>query len=84
MLVRLEDQETLRMIFSSSTEYAIRGLSELAGHGPEGPIMLDDLVKGTDLAAGFPGQSVSEVGTRGHFAERERARGRVCPGSAGA
>lgn len=41
------------MIFSSSTEYAIRGLSELAGRGPEGPIMLDDLVRGTDLPRDF-------------------------------
>ncbi len=41
------------MIFSSSTEYAIRGLSELASRGPEGPIMLDDLVQGTDLPRDF-------------------------------
>ncbi len=41
------------MIFSSSTEYAIRGLSELAGRGSGGPIMLDDLVRGTDLPRDF-------------------------------
>lgn len=41
------------MIFSSSTEYAIRGLSELASRGKEGPTMLDDLVAGTDLPRDF-------------------------------
>src|SRR5437870_3831823 len=41
------------MIFSSSTEYAIRGLSELAGRGKEGHVMLDDLVAGTDLPRDF-------------------------------
>jgi len=41
------------MIFSSSTEYAIRGLSELAGRGAQAPIMLDDLVAGTDLPRDF-------------------------------
>jgi len=41
------------MIFSSSTEYAIRGLSELAGRGSEVPVMLDDLVAGTDLPRDF-------------------------------
>jgi Rrf2 family protein len=41
------------MIFSSSTEYAIRGLSELAGRKTEGPVMLDDLVAGTDLPRDF-------------------------------
>ena len=41
------------MIFSSSTEYAIRGLSELASRGPSGPLMLDELVAGTDLPRDF-------------------------------
>jgi len=41
------------MIFSSSTEYAIRGLSELAARHAEGPVMLDDLVAGTDLPRDF-------------------------------
>ena len=41
------------MIFSSSTEYAIRGLSELASRGPAGPLMLDQLVAGTDLPRDF-------------------------------
>jgi Rrf2 family protein len=41
------------MIFSSATEYAIRGLSELAGRNLSGPIMLDDLVVGTGLPRDF-------------------------------
>lgn len=41
------------MIFSSSTEYAIRGLAELASRGVEGPVMLDELVSGTDLPRDF-------------------------------
>jgi Rrf2 family iron-sulfur cluster assembly transcriptional regulator len=41
------------MIFSSATEYAIRGLSELAGRNQDGPIMLDDLVAGTGLPRDF-------------------------------
>ena len=41
------------MIFSNPTEYAIRGLSELAAKGPEGNLLLDDLVRGTDLPRDF-------------------------------
>jgi Rrf2 family protein len=41
------------MIFTSATEYAIRGLSELAARKVEGPIMLDDLVAGTGLPRDF-------------------------------
>jgi Rrf2 family protein len=41
------------MIFSNATEYAIRGLSELAARGVSGPVMLDDLVVGTDLPRDF-------------------------------
>ena len=41
------------MIFSSATEYAIRGLSELAGRNLEIPVMLDDLVAGTGLPRDF-------------------------------
>jgi Rrf2 family iron-sulfur cluster assembly transcriptional regulator len=41
------------MIFSSSVEYAIRGLAELAGRSVETPVMLDDLVTGTDLPRDF-------------------------------
>jgi Rrf2 family transcriptional regulator, iron-sulfur cluster assembly transcription factor len=42
------------MIFSSSTEYAMRGLSELSGRAQDGEsIMLDELVAGTDLPRDF-------------------------------
>ena len=41
------------MIFSSSTEYAIRGLSELAARNASGPVMLDELVGGTGLPRDF-------------------------------
>lgn len=41
------------MIFSNATEYAIRGLSELACRSTGSTILLDDLVSGTDLPRDF-------------------------------
>ena len=41
------------MIFSNATEYAIRGLSELAARKADGTILLDDLVGGTGLPRDF-------------------------------
>lgn len=41
------------MIYSSATEYAVRGLSELAGRNVEGTMLLDDLLRGTDLPRDF-------------------------------
>src|SRR5678815_3656486 len=41
------------MIFSTPTEYAIRGLSEMAIRGDDQRVMLDDLVAGTDLPRDF-------------------------------
>jgi len=41
------------MIFSGPTEYAIRGLSEMAIRGDEQRVMLDDLVAGTNLPRDF-------------------------------
>jgi Rrf2 family iron-sulfur cluster assembly transcriptional regulator len=44
------------MIYSAATEYAMRGLSELALRGtgdPNQPVMLDALVAGTDLPRDF-------------------------------
>jgi Rrf2 family protein len=41
------------MIFSNASEYAIRGLSELAGRDSDGPILLDDLIVGTGLPRDF-------------------------------
>ena len=41
------------MIFTSTTEYAIRGLSELASRATVGSVLLDQLVAGTDLPRDF-------------------------------
>ncbi|HEV8606662.1 MAG TPA: Rrf2 family transcriptional regulator [Tepidisphaeraceae bacterium] len=41
------------MIFSSPTEYAIRGLSEMAIRGDDQRVMLDELVDGTGLPRDF-------------------------------
>ena len=41
------------MIYSGRTEYAIRGLSELASRAGEAFVMLDDVVTGTDLPRDF-------------------------------
>jgi len=41
------------MMFSSPTEYAIRGLSEMAMRGDDQRVMLDDLVAGTNLPRDF-------------------------------
>jgi Rrf2 family protein len=41
------------MIFSSATEYAIRGLSELAARRGNAPVLLDELLVGTGLPRDF-------------------------------
>jgi Rrf2 family protein len=41
------------MLYSTMSEYAIRGLSELAVRAPDRQIMLDELVSGTDLPRDF-------------------------------
>ena len=41
------------MIFSSASEYAIRGISELAARGGGGRVLLDDVVAGTGLPRDF-------------------------------
>lgn len=41
------------MIFSNSTEYAIRALAELAGRPADSLVMLDDIVAGTDMPRDF-------------------------------
>ena len=40
-------------MFSGTTEYAIRGLSELAARDTDEPVLLDDLVAGTGLPRDF-------------------------------
>jgi Rrf2 family protein len=41
------------MIFSSASEYAIRGVAELAARGGAGRVLLDDVVAGTALPRDF-------------------------------
>src|SRR5687767_12864522 len=41
------------MIFSSTSEYAIRALSELAGRNVNGTVLLGDLLAGTNLPRDF-------------------------------
>jgi Rrf2 family protein len=41
------------MIFSAATEYAMRGLSELALRGTDDLVLLDTLIEGTDLPRDF-------------------------------
>ena len=41
------------MLYGSASEYAIRGLSELATRSTGGLVMLDDLISGTDLPRDF-------------------------------
>jgi Rrf2 family protein len=41
------------VIFSSATEYAIRGIGELAARGGGGRVLLDDVVAGTGLPRDF-------------------------------
>jgi len=41
------------MIFSNATEYAIRGLSEVAARGSNGRLLLDDVVAGSGLPRDF-------------------------------
>jgi Rrf2 family iron-sulfur cluster assembly transcriptional regulator len=62
------------MIFSSSTEYAIRGLSELAGRGGHGPTIVDDLVSGTDLPRDFLAKVFQKL-VRGGILRSMKGRG---------
>jgi Rrf2 family protein len=62
------------MIFSSATEYAIRGLSELAARNPDGPLMLDDLVAGTGLPRDFVAKIFQKL-VRAGFLRSAKGRG---------
>ena len=81
------------MIFSNATEYAIRGLSEVAARGSNGRLLLDDVVAGSGLPRDFmakvfqklvhAGVLRSAKGRGGGFAIRQMtdkgdARGRGC------
>src|ERR1051325_9101892 len=62
------------MIFSSSTEYAIRGLSELAIRADAGPTIVDDLVAGTDLPRDFLAKVFQKL-VRGGILRSMKGRG---------
>jgi Rrf2 family transcriptional regulator, iron-sulfur cluster assembly transcription factor len=62
------------MIFSNPTEYAIRGIAELAGRAPNGIIMLDDLVSGTDLPRDFLAKLFQKL-VRGGILKSAKGRG---------
>jgi Rrf2 family protein len=44
------------MLYSTNTQYAIRGLAELAGRAGQGSLMLEQLVAGTSLPREFLGK----------------------------
>jgi Rrf2 family protein len=62
------------MIFSNPTEYAIRGLSELAIRGEDKPVMLDELVSGTDLPRDFLAKVFQKL-VRGGVLRSAKGRG---------
>src|SRR4051812_47623373 len=63
-----------RMIYSGRTEYAIRGLSELASRAGEAFVMLDDVVTGTDLPRVFFAKIFQDL-VRGGILKSARGRG---------
>ena len=62
------------MIFSGATEYAIRAASELAALDPDGPILLDDLVRGTGLPRDFVAKIFQKL-VRGGVLRSAKGRG---------
>lgn len=62
------------MIFSNPTEYALRGLSELAIRGEGKPVMLDELVTGTDLPRDFLAKVFQKL-VRGGVLKSAKGRG---------
>jgi len=62
------------MIFSNPTEYAIRGIAELAGRAPNGIMMLDDLIAGTDLPRDFLAKLFQKL-VRGGVLKSAKGRG---------
>jgi Rrf2 family protein len=63
------------MIFSSATEYAIRGLSELACRSVNGQsILLNDLVSGTDLPRDFVAKLFQKL-VKGNILNSAKGRG---------
>jgi Rrf2 family protein len=53
------------MIFGNATEYAIRGISELAARAEGSRILLDDLVAGTNLPRDFMAKILQQLARAG-------------------
>jgi len=62
------------MIFTSTTEYAIRGLSELASRSTGGSMLLDQLVAGTDLPRDFMAKIFQRL-VKGRLLRSAKGRG---------
>jgi len=62
------------MIFTNATEYAIRGLAELAGRSTGGNMLLDQLVNGTDLPRDFMAKIFQKL-VRGGILVSAKGRG---------
>jgi Rrf2 family protein len=62
------------MIFTNATEYAIRGLAELAGRSTGGNMLLDQLVSGTDLPRDFMAKIFQKL-VRGGILVSAKGRG---------
>jgi len=62
------------MIFTSTTEYAIRGMSELASRATVGSVLLDQLVAGTDLPRDFMAKIFQRL-VKGRLLRSAKGRG---------
>jgi Rrf2 family iron-sulfur cluster assembly transcriptional regulator len=62
------------MIYARPTEYAIRGLSELAGRNAPGMVLLDELVGGTDLPRDFMAKVFQQL-VRARILRSNKGRG---------
>jgi Rrf2 family transcriptional regulator, iron-sulfur cluster assembly transcription factor len=62
------------MIYARPTEYAIRGLSELAGRSASGMVLLDHLVAGTDLPRDFMAKVFQQL-VRARILRSSKGRG---------
>jgi Rrf2 family protein len=62
------------MLFSGPTEYAIRSLSELARRASSRPVLLDDLVAGTDMPREFTAKVLQRL-VRAGILKSVRGRG---------
>jgi len=62
------------MIFTNATEYAIRGIAELAGRSTGGNMLLDQLVTGTNLPRDFMAKIFQKL-VRGGILVSAKGRG---------